>query len=76
MDKKEFITSVLYRLEQPFTIIGNSIIITPTSSALLETLPGNWVSNSENTQLIIDFDAEIDFVEYIAQLIKLASSNI
>ena len=77
MEKKLFITQVLKRLEQPYSSCEDDIIIiNPTSSPMLEVLPGREFQTVNSTLLIIDLKQEIDFVEYIAHLIKTASKNI
>jgi len=71
MEKKQFIIQVLKRLEQPYSSVEDDIIIiNPTSSFMLEVLPGRMLETDNSTLLIIDLKQEIDFVEYIAQLIK------
>jgi hypothetical protein len=37
------LTGLLQKLEQPYTIEDNMLIIEPTSSTMLEILPGEWV---------------------------------
>lgn len=68
---------VLKQLNQPFEITSQTLIITPTSSPMLECLPGTWVDTNESTQLHIDL-LEGPFItpEYVARFIMKVASKI
>ena len=68
-------TALLQKLEQPYSIEGNLMIIEPTSSQMLETLPGEWVDADTTTHLHLDLN-QFDVIDYMAQTITLLSETI
>jgi len=65
---------LLENLEQPYTLNGTTLIIYPTSSPMLEILPGNWVSTEDSTELHLD-TTTFDFIKYVAKrIISLADT--
>jgi hypothetical protein len=46
------LTAMLQKLEQPYTIEDNMLIIEPTSSPMLEILPGEWVDREDDSTLL------------------------
>jgi hypothetical protein len=77
METKKFIIQVLKRLGQAYSVCEDDIIIiSPSSSPMLETLPGSEIITENSTLLFLDLKQEIDFVEYIANLIEKASENV
>jgi hypothetical protein len=80
MTELELTIAVLEQLKQPYEIWENSnlLIITPTSSPMLECLPGDWIPMEDNsTQLYISLDKG-PFIdpEYIAKFIMKVASRI
>jgi len=77
MTELELTIALLETLKQPFEITSEKIIIFPTSSPMLECLPGDWVSTDVDTQLHIDL-IEGPFVtpEYIAHFVTRVADTI
>ena len=75
MTNLELTIAVLEQLKQPFQITSDKLIITPTSSQMLETLPGDWFDTDDSTELHIDL-IKGPFIcpLYIAQVIEEAAS--
>jgi hypothetical protein len=63
------LTALLQKLKQPYTVDGNVLIVTPTSSPLLEILPGEWIDEDDTTSKRIDLDS-FDVIEYMAEIIN------
>ena len=66
---------LLETLEQPYTLNGTTLIIQPTSSPLLEILPGDWVSTEDSTELHLDITT-FDFIKYVAKKITSLADTI
>ena len=66
---------LLETLEQPYTLNGTTLIIQPTSSPLLEILPGEWVSTEDSTELHLDINT-FDFINYVAKKITSLADTI
>jgi hypothetical protein len=66
---------LLKKLEQPYTYSGNTLIIYPTSSPMLEILPGEWVSTDETTELHVDLTT-FNSVDYMAGIINSLAKTI
>ena len=62
-------TALLQKLEQPYTIEDNTLIIMPTSPEMLECLPGEWVDADITIHLHVDLNT-FDVIDYMAQTIK------
>jgi hypothetical protein len=77
MTDLELTIAVLEELKQPFHITSEKLVIIPTSSPLLEMLPGDWFDTDSSTELHIDL-IEGPFITplYIAQVIKDVASRI
>jgi hypothetical protein len=79
MTKLELTIAVLGQLNQPYEIFEdrNLLVVTPTSSPMLECLPGEWVSVDDTTELHIDLTTG-PFItpEYIAEFIVQVASTI
>ncbi len=69
------LTALLQKLEQPYTIEDNTLIIKPTSSPLLESLPGEWVNTDTTTFLHVNIN-QFDVIAYMAQTINSLSKTI
>ena len=69
------LTALLQKLEQPYTIDGNTLIINPTSSPMLEILPGEWINTDDATLLHVDLNT-FDAIEYIAGIANSLSETI
>jgi hypothetical protein len=69
------LTALLQKLEQPYSIEDNILIIQPTSSPLLESLPGEWVNTDTTTFLHVDL-TQFDIIAYMAQTINSLSKTI
>ena len=77
MTQLELTIAVLEQLKQPFEITSEKLIITPTSSPMLECLPGDWFLTDSSTELHIDL-IEGPFVtsDYIAHFITEVAKTI
>lgn len=77
MTELELTIAVLEQLKQPFHITSEKIILTPTSSPLLECLPGDWFDTDDSTELHIDL-IEGPFIDpkYIAEFIMKVADTI
>jgi hypothetical protein len=69
------LTALLQKLEQPYTIEDNLMIIEPTSSPMLETLPGEWVDADTTTHLHVDLTT-FDVISYMAETINQFAETI
>ena len=69
------LTALLQKLEQPYTIDGNALIINPTSSPMLEILPGEWVNTDDTTLLHVDLNT-FEAIEYIAGITNSLAETI
>jgi hypothetical protein len=69
------LTALLQKLEQPYTIEDNLMIIEPTSSQMLETLPGEWVDADRTTHLHVDLTT-FDVISYMAETINQFAETI
>lgn len=69
------LTALLQKLEQPYTIEDNMLIIEPTSSPMLEILPGDWVTTDEVTELHVDLNT-IDTIEWMSGVCKSLAETI
>lgn len=63
------LTALLQRLEQPYTIEDNMLIIEPTSSSMLEILPGKRVDCEAAVHLHVDLNT-IDTIEWMSGVCK------
>jgi len=77
MTELELTIAVLEQLKQPFHITSEKLIIMPTTSPMLECLPGNWISTDNSTELHIDL-IEGPFItpDYIAHFVTKVASKI
>jgi hypothetical protein len=77
MTNLELTIAVLEQLKQPFQVTSDRLIVQPTSSPLLECLPGDWVNTDETTELHIDL-VKGPFItpEYIAEFVTKVASRI
>ena len=77
MTELELTIAFLEELKQPFHITSEKLIIMPTSSPMLECLPGDWFETDDSTELHIDL-IEGPFVtpEYIAHYVMKVASKI
>jgi hypothetical protein len=77
MKELELTIAVLEQLKQPFEITSEKLIIKPTSSPMLECLPGDWFLTDSSTELHIDL-IEGPFVtpDYIAYIITQVANTI
>jgi len=66
---------LLKKLEQPYVYSGNTLIISPTSSPMLEILPGEWVDTEISTDLYLDLTT-FDTFDYIANTFKSFAETI
>lgn len=62
------LTASLQKLNVPYTVSGDTLSITPTSSPQMEILPGEWTSSEDNTLLLLNIK-EFDVIEWIAKLV-------
>jgi hypothetical protein len=72
------LTALLQKLEQPYIIEDNTLIIEPTDSLLTEVLPGRQVEvnpTNPTTHLFVDIDT-FDAIEYMAQIVNSLSETI
>jgi hypothetical protein len=69
------LTALLQKLGQPYTIEGSVLIINPTSSPLLEILPGEWVNTEDTTQLHVDLNT-FDAIDYMTGIINSLAKTI
>lgn len=70
------LTALLQKLEQPYTIEDNILIIEPTSSQMLEILPGKHVSVGDGyTNLHVDLNT-IDTIEWMSRVCKSLAETI
>ena len=60
---------LLKKLEQPYVYSGNTLIISPTSSPMLEILPGEWVDTETSVNLHLDLTT-FDTFDFIAGTFK------
>ena len=63
------LTALLQKLEQPYTIEDNTLIIMPTSSEMLSCLPGNAIEAGITFHLHVDLTT-FDVIAYMAQTVK------
>ena len=68
-------TALLQKLEQPYTIEDNTLIIMPTSSQFLEVLPGEWIHSDTTINLSVDLN-QFDVIDYMAESILLLTETI
>jgi hypothetical protein len=69
------LTAMLQKLEQPYTIEDNMLIIEPTSSPMLEILPGEWINNEDNTLLKVDLST-FDAIDWMSGVCKSLAETI
>lgn len=69
------LTATLQKLNQPYAVHGDSLTITPTSSRLMEILPGEWVNQDGMVQLVLDIK-EFDLVGWITTVVMQLEENI
>lgn len=62
------LTATLQKLSQPYAVHGDSLTITPTSSRLLDILPGDHIDVNGTVQLVIDLK-EFDLVAWITRVV-------
>jgi len=77
MTELELTIAVLEQLKQPFEITSEKLIVKPTSSPMLECLPGDWFLTDTSTELHIDL-IEGPFItpDYIAHFITEVTNTI
>ena len=69
------LTALLQKLDQPYSIEDNILIIQPTSPEMLESLPGEWVDADTTIHLHVDLTT-FNAIEYMAQTINSLSETI
>jgi hypothetical protein len=69
------LTALLQKLEQPYTIEDNMLIIEPTSSPMLEILPGEWVDHEATIHLHVDLNT-LDVIEWMSGVCKSLAETI
>lgn len=63
------LTALLQKLEQPYTIEDNLLIIEPTSFPMLEILPGEWIDHEATIHLHVDLNT-FDAIEWMSGVCK------
>lgn len=69
------LTALLQKLEQPYTVEDNMLIIEPTSSSMLEILPGKHVSVGDGYNLHVDLNT-IDTIDWMSGVCKSLAETI
>lgn len=70
------LTALLQKLEQPYTIEDNILIIEPTSSSMLEILPGKRVSVGDGyTNLHVDL-RNFNVIDWMSGVCKSLAETI
>ena len=69
----EFTKETLDELKIKYHIEGNTLIIQPTSSPMLEMLPGNWIEDEETGEISLHCSidsGDLMTPKYLAGLIR------
>ena len=69
------LTGLLQKLEQPYTIEDSTLIIKPTSSPMLEILPGEWVDHEATIHLHVDLST-FDAIDWMSGVCKSLAETI
>jgi hypothetical protein len=69
------LTALLQKLEQPYIIEDNTLIIKPTNEHYLTILPGIEVDVDTTIHLHVDLNT-FDVIEYMAQTVNSLSETI